>query len=120
MPSLTSIAIPDIPTVALLTFSPARPDLSLAPISHPFVFSATEYTDDLIDNARAKLLNDILIGGYGIETADEARLWDRARDRENSSALLAVENARRQFSGRGFSLPPGALVSLTCGTTHCQ
>ena len=99
--------------MTLPTFASARPDLSLAPIANPFVFSETEYTDTLIDNTRAKLLNDILNGGYGVETADESRLWDRARDRENSSAILAVENVRRQFSGRGFSLPPGALVSLT-------
>ena len=113
VPTLTSIALPDVPTVTLPTFASARPDLSFAPISNPFVFSGTEYADTLIDNTKAKLLNDILGGGYGIETADESRLWDRARDRENSSALLPVENARRQFSGRGFSLPPCALVSPT-------
>lgn len=74
------------------------------------VFSYFEqaYESVLLDPLKAKLLAD-LAGGYGIETADEVALFNRARDREIAVARARIDEAGRLVASRGFPLPPGEL-----------
>lgn len=58
-----------------------------------------------------KLLDDLVNGGYGIDTADEVSLWNRERDRETLLMQSEIAEVRRQAASSGFALPPGALFA---------
>jgi hypothetical protein len=80
----------------------------LAPTNN-FEFFEAAYQSTLLDPLKVKLLNDLLNGGYGIDTADEQALVQRARDRETEATLMRVDEAGRSMAARGFPLPPGEL-----------
>lgn len=111
-PTISAVAFPVAPTLSLPTFTEAAPD---TPAS--FIQTVTfEYQDDvhetpLLDAIEAKLQTDVEDGGYGIESDDEAALWDRARDR-NMRELDGVETeTAARYSARGYSMPPGAMLA---------
>jgi hypothetical protein len=74
-----------------------------------FEFQEAAYQSVLLDPLKAKLLDNLLNGGYGIETADEVALFNRSRDREIEAALSRIDDAGRAMAARGFPLPPGEL-----------
>jgi hypothetical protein len=80
----------------------------LAP-THEFEFFEAAYQSALLDPLKAKLLADLANGGFGIDTADEQALFQRARDRETESAMSRIDEAGRAMAARGFPLPPGEL-----------
>ena len=118
-------AAPDAPTGASTLLVPAPPELpqfsfsSFTPIELPvddllaptavFEFAEAAYDSTLLDPLKAKLLYDLQNGGYGIDTADEVALFNRARDREVEAMLSRIEDAGRGMAARGFPLPPGEL-----------
>jgi len=101
---------PEVPSIVLST--PADiilpTDDLLAPTDN-FAFFEAAYVSTLLDPLKAKLLADLTNGGYGIDTADEAALYQRTRDRETESALMRIDEAGRTMAARGFPLPPGEL-----------
>ena len=62
---------------------------------------------DLVYNA---LSDEVTTGGYGLDPQDELDLWNRARDRENIGILAAYDEAKRNYSMSGFTMPSGALT----------
>lgn len=74
-----------------------------------FTWNENLWDTELLDASKVKLLQDLLVGGYGIEPQDEADLWERERERELANGTTAANEAARQFAARGFKLPPGAL-----------
>jgi hypothetical protein len=62
-----------------------------------------------MDPLKAKLLDNLTNGGYGIDTTDEIALFNRARDREVEAMMSRVADAGRAMAARGFPLPPGEL-----------
>lgn len=108
--SLSFPAAPSAPNVAFDSISAiALPiDDVLAPTSM-FAFAEQPYLSILLNPLQTKLLNDLLNGGYGIDTTDEIMLTNRARDREVEVALTRINEAGRSFAIRGFPLPPGQL-----------
>lgn len=112
-PTLTGLSLaapPDAPTVSFSSLAPiALPaDDLLAPTS-VFTFYEALYESTLLDPLKAVLLDNLLNGGYGIETADEVALFNRARDREVEAALTRIDEAGNAMAARGFPLPPGEL-----------
>lgn len=112
-PDVTGLAIgaaPAAPTIVLSTPGDIvmPTDDLLAPTSN-FAFFEAAYQSTLLDPLKAKLLADLTNGGYGIDTADEAALYQRARDREAEATTLRVDEAGRAMAARGFALPPGEL-----------
>lgn len=75
-----------------------------------FNYIEDAYTSTLSNPVKTALLSNLLNGGYGIETADEVALFNRARDREVEATLTRVDEISRQMAGRGFPLPPGELA----------
>jgi hypothetical protein len=95
---------PDFDIAAIQEISVPADDL-LAPTS-VFEFAEQAYTSILLDPLKAKLLNDLLNGGTGIEAADEAALLQRTREREVEIGMLGVQGAGGFMASRGFALPP--------------
>jgi len=110
-PRFSGISLPTITDVVIPSFAAIAPIDTLTTPTDLFSFSESAYESALLDSSKAKLLNDLANGGYGIETADELALWSRARERELRGADATMQEASRQMAARGFSLPPGALLA---------
>ena len=100
-PSLSAFA-----TVVVPDFLSANLD----PPTSVFSFNEAAYESALLDAQKAKLLDNLTNGGYGIEADDEVALFNRARDREVENALTRVDEVGRNMAARGFPLPPGELA----------
>ena len=114
VPSFTVPLPPDSPGLDIFNFA-ALPEIVIPPDDIPafsrndFSFDEAAYQSVLLDPLKAKLLYDLTYGGYGIETADEVALFNRARDRAVEAMLSRVNDAGRVMASRGFPLPPGEL-----------
>lgn len=132
VPALKDIQVPNAPTLAMpqqvnvatSIFLPPVPTIDLPPamttVDYSFVdvipdaaftfnFDEQAYQSAMLDALKAKLINDMVNGGYGIEPGDEAGLWDRAREREGEAASAELQAVERDFASRGFMMPPGAM-----------
>jgi hypothetical protein len=110
-PYLASVELPPVPAVSVPVFDEILVDEELLTPSNTFDFSVELYTSVLKDAVASGLLDEVQNGGYGLDPADEALLWARAREREQVAANQAIEDVMRTFSHSGFSMPPGALQS---------
>jgi hypothetical protein len=110
LPALQTLSIPAMPGVSIPQFTSTLPVADITLPTQVFQFVEQQYNSALLDSLKAKLMQD-MAGGYGIETADELALWDRARGRELQSAAAAVSDVSRQAAARNFMLPPGALFA---------
>lgn len=109
-PVLAGITLPEPPSIDLPSFTSTAPVDDLVTPTNSFEFFEQLYTSALLDELQAKLLDDLQNGGYGIEPADEAALWDRARARELEAALSEADDLVAQAASRGFPFPPGDLT----------
>lgn len=116
---MRGVSIPGLAEIETITFEgdPLTEFDATLPTTM-FTYSEQEYESALGDAVRAELLNNILYGGYGINTSDELSLWARARDRELRGAAAATREMTRQMAARGFSLPPGALLAQIQSATQ--
>lgn len=107
-PTIGAIALPDPPSIQIPSFSASVPLDDLIAPSNSFQFAEAAYTSANLGALQAKLLYELQNGGYGIETADEAALWQRGRDREAVALGAQMDNILASSAARGFPLPPGA------------
>lgn len=107
VPVISAISLPEAPSIELPVFTSELPIDDLVVPTNNFSFYEVEYQSALLDELKAKLLDNMVNGGYGIEPLDEAALWDRARGRELENALAQTEDLIAQAASRGFPLPPG-------------
>jgi predicted nucleic acid-binding Zn-ribbon protein len=108
-PSVTMPNLPTAPTIQLPFFNANLPVDDLVAPTDTFQFAEAVYESALLDATKAKLLNDILNGGYGIDVTDELAMWERARSREFDTAEQAVDQLIQFHAQRGFPLLPGDL-----------
>jgi len=111
-PVLTSVAFPDTVSVSLPTFTqsfPLEPDLLIP--TNTFDYQEGIVETPTLDKVQAKVEGDLDNGGYGIDSADEQALVDRARDRELQAAISAEESELRSSAARGFAVPPGVAAA---------
>lgn len=109
-PVLTAITLPDVPSIEIPAFTSTLPIDDLVTPTNNFEFYEVAYASELLDELKAKLLYDLQNGGYGIETADEAAMLDRARTRELENALTQMDTIMVDGASRGFPLPPGDIT----------
>jgi hypothetical protein len=91
----------DIDDVAITL--PVVPNLTVPNVS-------TIILSDLWNDIYEKLNSDITDGGYGIETADEIAIWERAKERELLELSAQTEDLDEMYAGFGYKFPPGALI----------
>lgn len=84
-----------------------------APTAPVMAFTYTDpgYVGALRDPMIAKLLADLINGGYGIDNNDETNLWNRERDREAAAAQSNIDELKRQAATLGFAMPQGSLYA---------
>lgn len=111
-PTFAPVAIPVAPALDSMQFNEVAPGDTLTAPTETFAFAEQEYQSATMDALKAKLLADLVNGGYGIETNDENGLWERARERELLSMNAAFEDVMRQAAARGMMLPPGAMNTM--------
>ena len=109
VPTLAALALPDPPSISLPSFSAISPPDDLVAPTAQFQFAEAAYQSLLLDPLKSKLLDNLVNGGYGIETADEIALFNRVRDREVEAMMSRISDAGRAMAARGFPLPPGEL-----------
>jgi hypothetical protein len=111
-PVFAPVEIPVPPSVTIPYFEMEADFGEVIAPTEQFQWSEQEYQSVLLDATKAKILNDILNGGYGIDDADERRLWDRARERELMNANARIEEFGRVVAARGFNIPPGSFYAM--------
>jgi hypothetical protein len=79
--------------------------------SASFSYIDPGYNSQLQQPMFDKLLNDLVYGGYGIDTNDEVALFNRARDREALLTAATVAEVTRQAAGTSFPMPQGSLYA---------
>jgi hypothetical protein len=110
VPEFSPIAVPDTVALAIPTFDETFTDEDLLLPTYRFNFTERDYESALKDAINSGLLTEIQTGGYGLNPNDEALLFQRAREREDSAAQKAIEEVKRNFSMSGFPIPVGAMT----------
>jgi len=108
-PTIVGLDLPELPSISLPAYTGSLPIDDLVTPTDSFDWAEEIYASELLDATKAKLLDAIENGGYGIEPADEAALWQRARDREVEAAIMEQEQMYSVSASRGFPYPPGDL-----------
>jgi hypothetical protein len=63
------------------------------------------------DAVLVRMLADLQAGATGLDPVVEQAIYDRARARQQTAKDTAYQKLNNDISGRGFTLPPGALLS---------
>lgn len=72
---------------------------------------ADKYTSALLTQLGTKLSDWLANGGTGIPPHIEQALWDRERDREQTSLVAAERDVAKTDAMTGFAMPTGALAA---------
>lgn len=108
VPTFDDLQLPSPPALSVPSFDEVAPTFNLAPYTGDFSYVDPGYTSELRDELVQKLLQDLTYGSYGIEVADETRLWARARDRAASVARREIAEVQRRAAATSFPMPQGA------------
>lgn len=120
-PVLDTLDLPDIPTFTAIVipdpmeYNPPEfeggdlPTLDAEPPTPSFVWNEAEYSTDVLDALEAKILNDVINGGTGLDEETEQAIYDRARSRQVLDNQDKYDEALNYWSSRGHPDVPGAL-----------
>lgn len=110
MPDLVELVIPAFRFAPLPPWSDENPEFVGSSVSAVLQWHETPYVPVLMDEQVA-VIRRMWAGGTGLPPAVEQALWERAASREDIAIARDVSAAAVEFSGRGYTLPPGALVA---------
>ena len=121
MPDRPRLALPSAPTLVELnlpamTFTPLAPfddedpQFQASSVSPVLQWAERPYQPVLMDE-EIEVVRRMWAGGTGLPEAVEQALWERAASREDLAISRDVSAAAVEFSSRGYTLPPGALVA---------
>lgn len=74
-----------------------------------FSYTDPGYSSALRDATIAKIMYDLLNGGYGIDPNDETNLFNRERDREALVTQMNIDEVKRQAASTSFPVPQGSM-----------
>src|SRR5690606_37840561 len=111
LPELLSVTIPELPASTMPTFSAAGPgDTPLPPRLTAVNFAETPYSREIINDI-TPWIRRALDGGTGLSAMVEGAIFQRARKRLDRATRKARQQVEEEFSGRGFTEPPGAFAA---------
>lgn len=110
MDTLEPVVIPEFTFPTLPTFDASSPEFEGTFIGSVLNWEEPEYQIEILDEAMAQVRR-FFAGGTGIPAAVERALFERALDRDQLLVDKAVSEAYDEFSARGYTMPPGALVA---------
>lgn len=103
------ISVEGPPDVTLPDFDIDAPIFNIEAPGNTFAYNETPYSSELLTAVGAALLTGVEDGGTGLATDVEQALIDRAQARKELERQSKYAEAEQYFSGRGHTLPPGAL-----------
>jgi len=115
--ALHAITLPAFTPIILPTFDTAAPTLDASAPSSVLAWSEPEYSSEELDLVKAKIV-EMMNGKSGLPADVEQALFDRARGREDTLAVKAVNEAFETFASRGYSMPPGMLAAQVNATVE--
>lgn len=121
LPAAPSLALPSVPILEALhiptfsfpsipAFDATAPEFVGSAIPALFAWVEPTYTTEILDEGVAQIQR-LFAGGSGIPVAVEQAMYDRAASREDMEINRNVSAASEEFSLRGFTMPPGAMVA---------
>jgi len=119
LPDLVDLHIPAFSYAPLAPYDDDNPAFVASSISAVLQWQEAAYQPVLMDEEIA-VLRRMWAGGTGLPPAVEQALWERAAGREDMDAQRDIDAAMVEFSSRGFSLPPGALLARIDGVRHAR
>lgn len=110
LPELTELDDILPPEIINHSFDASRPvnDLVVPETSQVALLATPKYQSELQSEIQV-VLRRKLKGGTGLPPAIEQMIFARARDREDTNADRAIQEAVEEWATRGFSLPSGVL-----------
>ena len=109
-PRLLDIQVPDFAFPPMPEFTASAPQFAGSAVSAVLAWTHTPYRIEILDE-QMQVLRRMWAGGLGLPPAVERALWERAAGREDVAAQREAAQAMTDFSGRGYTLPPGALLA---------
>lgn len=110
LPDLVELHIPSFVFKPLPAFDEVNPEFQGSSVSAIMQWAEVPYKTVIIEEEMA-VLRKMWEGGTGLPLAVEQAMWERAASRENLDVSRDVSAAATEFSGRGYTLPPGALAN---------
>ena len=110
LPDLVDLVLPTFTLGTIPPFTDAQIDFQASDVTAVLQWSDAEYVPVILEEEMA-VLRRMWAGGTGLPQAVEDAMWERAASREDTLVLRDVSAAMTEFAGRGFSMPPGMLVS---------
>lgn len=108
LPTLEELNLPEPPTLADPQFTAVRPEFTADVPDGDFEYEYSAYSSDLLAYVQQEV-ERMLQGGTGLPPAIEQAIFDRTVDRQDESAMQAIDEAMTEYSSRGFSMPSGLL-----------
>lgn len=109
-PAFLSIKIPDLPPITLPSFTGKEPgDGPAAPSLAGIGFTEVPYTRAVLDDVIPQVRR-ALAGGTGLSAMVEGAIFQRARERTDRVSRKARQEVAEEYSGRGFTEPPGSFA----------
>lgn len=110
LPNLVDLVIPSFAFAPLPPFDEASPEFEGSSVSAVLQWSEVPYQQTILEEEMA-VVRRMWAGGTGLPPEVERALWERAASREDVAVSRDISAAATEFSGRGFTLPPGMLVN---------
>ena len=110
LPDLVELVIPNFAFTPLPPFDEASPEFEGSSVSAVLQWSEVPYQQTILEEEMA-VVRRMWAGGTGLPPEVERALWERAASREDVAVSRDISAAATEFSGRGFTLPPGMLVN---------
>lgn len=110
MPDLVELVIPTFTFQPIAPFNETSPEFTGSSVSAVLQWAETPYVPVIIEEEMA-VLRRMWEGGTGLPLAVEQAMWERAASREDVAIARDISAAAIEFSGRGFTLPPGMLAN---------
>lgn len=110
MPNLVELVIPVFAFSPLAPFNETAPEFQGSSVSAVLQWREAPYQTTILEEEMA-VVRRMWAGGTGLPPAVEQALWERAASREDVAISRDISAAATEFSGRGFTLPPGMLVN---------
>jgi hypothetical protein len=103
-----TIDLPDAPEFEEIEFEGVPPEIDFEVPPQTFSFTETTYSSDLLTLIKEKIT--LMAGGIGLTAEQELMAYERARSREDSIALGAMQQEDEKFANKGFTIPNGILA----------
>jgi hypothetical protein len=107
-PTLESLHLPVVPTIALPEYQGLRPVYVEPPFNESWAFDPAAYTERFVSKIEAAI-TPMIAGSQALPDIIERALFEKSRTRTDQEVARNVQQAYTEFAARGFDEPQGML-----------